>query len=61
MAIQRAIAAGVKVIEHGHLMDEATAKLMAEKGIWLSFQPFTDDGHLPRRWRRPICCDCSRC
>ena len=42
-AIQRAIAAGVKCIEHGHLMDEATAKLMAEKGIWLSMQPFLDD------------------
>jgi imidazolonepropionase-like amidohydrolase len=38
-AIQRSIAAGVKVIEHGMLMDEATAKLMAEKGIWLSMQP----------------------
>jgi imidazolonepropionase-like amidohydrolase len=43
VAIQRAIAAGVKCIEHGHLMDEATAKLMAEKGIWLSPQPFFDD------------------
>jgi imidazolonepropionase-like amidohydrolase len=43
VAIQRAIAAGVKVIEHGHLMDEATASLMASKGIWLSFQPFTDE------------------
>jgi imidazolonepropionase-like amidohydrolase len=41
-AIQRSIAAGVKVIEHGHLMDEATARLMAEKGIWLSTQPFVD-------------------
>ena len=39
-AIQRAIAAGVQCIEHGHLMDEATAKLMADKGIWLSTQPF---------------------
>ena len=47
VAIQRAIAAGVKVIEHGHLMDEATAKLMAENDVWLSFQPFTDDGHAP--------------
>ena len=46
-AIQRAIAAGVKVIEHGHLMDDASARLMGEKGIWLSFQPFTDDGHTP--------------
>jgi imidazolonepropionase-like amidohydrolase len=41
-AIQRSIAAGVKVIEHGHLMDEATARLIAEKGIWLSTQPFLD-------------------
>jgi imidazolonepropionase-like amidohydrolase len=39
-SIQRAIAAGVKCIEHGHLMDEETAKLIAEKGIWLSIQPF---------------------
>ena len=31
-SIQRAIAAGVKCIEHGHLMDEATAKLIAERG-----------------------------
>ena len=30
-SIQRAIAAGVKCIEHGHLMDEATARLIAEK------------------------------
>ncbi|MGV3632729.1 MAG: amidohydrolase family protein [Pseudorhodoplanes sp.] len=42
-AIQRAIAAGVKVIDHGHLMDETTAKMMADKGIWLSIQPFLDD------------------
>ena len=42
-AIERAIAAGVKCIEHGHLMDEAAAKLIAEKGIWLSTQPFADE------------------
>ncbi len=42
-AIQGAIAAGVTCIEHGHLMDEATAKLMAEKGIWLSTQPFPSE------------------
>jgi imidazolonepropionase-like amidohydrolase len=42
-SIQRAIAAGVKCIEHGHLMDEATAQLIAEKGIWLSTQPFPDE------------------
>ena len=42
-SIQRAIAAGVKCIEHGHLMDEATAKLIAERGVWLSIQPFPDE------------------
>ncbi|HMO44901.1 MAG TPA: amidohydrolase family protein [Rubrivivax sp.] len=46
-AIERAIAAGVKVIEHGHLMDEGSAQLIAGKGIWLSFQPFVDDGFVP--------------
>jgi imidazolonepropionase-like amidohydrolase len=42
-AIQRAIDAGVQCIEHGHLMDEATAKTMADKGVWLSIQPFVSD------------------
>ncbi len=42
ISIQRSIAAGVKVIEHGHLMDDASARLIAEKGIWLSTQPFID-------------------
>ncbi|MET4086413.1 amidohydrolase family protein [Bradyrhizobium sp. S3.5.5] len=42
VAIQRSIAAGVRCIEHGHLMDEASAKLIAEKGVWLSTQPFLD-------------------
>jgi imidazolonepropionase-like amidohydrolase len=43
VAIRRSIAAGVKCIEHGMLMDEATAQLMAEKGIWLSMQPLPED------------------
>jgi imidazolonepropionase-like amidohydrolase len=42
-AIQAAIRGGVKCIEHGQLMDEATAKMMAEKGVWWSLQPFMDD------------------
>lgn len=42
-AIQRAIAAGVKCIEHGFLMDDATARLIAEKGIWLSLQPLPEE------------------
>lgn len=43
-AITAAINAGVKCIDHGQLMDEATAKLMAEKNVWLSLQPFMDEG-----------------
>ncbi len=38
-AVQMSIAAGVKCIEHGLLMSDADAKLIAEKGIWLSLQP----------------------
>ena len=42
-AIARAIEAGVQSIEHAHLMDEATARLIAEKGVWLSTQTFPED------------------
>ena len=42
-AIQQGVAAGVKCIEHGHLIDEPTARLLAEKGIWWSLQPFLND------------------
>lgn len=42
-AIQTAIRGGVRCIDHGQLMDEPTARLMAEKGIWLCMQPFLDD------------------
>lgn len=38
--MQRSIEAGIRVIEHGQLADEATARLMADKGIWWSLQPF---------------------
>jgi len=37
-AVRRSIEAGVKVIEHGQLLDDATLKLMASKGIFLSLQ-----------------------
>ncbi|MGE8703636.1 MAG: amidohydrolase family protein [Achromobacter sp.] len=42
-AIQRAIKAGVQSIEHGSMMDEETAQLMARAGVWLSTQPFPDE------------------
>ncbi len=34
-AITRAAKAGVRTIEHGNLIDDASAKLMAEKGMYL--------------------------
>ena len=41
VAVRRAIDSGVRVIEHAHLIDDATAKYMADKGVWLSSQPLT--------------------
>jgi imidazolonepropionase-like amidohydrolase len=40
-AINRAIDAGVKDIGHGQLLDEKTLRRMADKGVFLSTQPFT--------------------
>ena len=42
-AIKTAIGAGVLCVEHGQLIDEDAAKAMADKGVWLSTQPFLDD------------------
>jgi imidazolonepropionase-like amidohydrolase len=42
-AIKTAIRGGVRCIEHGHLMDEATAELIGRNGVWLSAQPFLDN------------------
>ncbi|TAH05091.1 MAG: amidohydrolase family protein [Sphingobacteriales bacterium] len=43
-AVNKAIAAGVKCIEHGQLLDEATVKLMGEKKVWLSIQALDTAG-----------------
>lgn len=42
-AIQTALRAGVKCIDHAQLLDEPTAKMIAEKGAWLSLQAFLDN------------------
>ncbi len=42
-SIRQAIEAGVKCIEHGHLMSEETIKLLAKRNIWLSMQPILND------------------
>lgn len=36
----RALAAEAACIEHAHLIDEATARRIAEKRVWISTQPF---------------------
>jgi imidazolonepropionase-like amidohydrolase len=38
-AVQKAIEAGVKCIDHGQLLDDETLKLIGNKGVWLSVQP----------------------
>jgi imidazolonepropionase-like amidohydrolase len=42
-AVRRAVEAGVKVIEHGQLLDEDTLKLLADRGVWLSTQTLMAD------------------
>ncbi|MFN3369958.1 MAG: amidohydrolase family protein [Sphingomonadaceae bacterium] len=37
-AVRRAVDAGVKSVEHGQLLDEATIRYLAERGVWLSLQ-----------------------
>jgi imidazolonepropionase-like amidohydrolase len=38
--VERSLRAGVSCVEHGHLIDERTARMIAEKDVWLSTQPF---------------------
>ena len=45
-AIRQAIDAGVKVIDHGQLIDDATARLLAERDIWWSLQPLSYDAEV---------------
>ena len=42
-AIRQALEAGVRSIDHGQLVDEETARMMADAGVWWSLQPFLDD------------------
>jgi len=42
-AVQRALQAGVKSIEHGQMLDEETLKMIAEKKVWLSLQNLMDN------------------
>jgi imidazolonepropionase-like amidohydrolase len=42
-AVQRAVEAGVRSIEHGQMLDEETLKLLAKKKVWLSLQNLMDN------------------
>jgi len=46
-AIQTALNAGVKCIDHGQLLDEETMQMIAEKNVWLSLQPFMGESRFP--------------
>lgn len=57
-AIQRAIKAGVKCIEHGQLLDEKTLRLIKKNKVWLSTQNLVEDtpdmDPLRREKRKPV-------
>lgn len=57
-AVQRAIEAGVKCVEHGQMLDEKTLRIMAKKQIWLSLQNLVEDtpdmDPQRRQKRRPV-------
>jgi imidazolonepropionase-like amidohydrolase len=44
MAIRRSVEAGVRSIEHAHLIDDATMKLIGERGVFLSPQAWVFSG-----------------
>ena len=43
-AIRRSVEAGVRSIEHAHLIDETTMKLIADRGVFLSPQAYVFSG-----------------
>ena len=43
-AIRRSVEAGVRSIEHAHLIDETTMKLIADRGVYLSPQAYVFSG-----------------
>ena len=42
-AVQMAVEAGIKTIEHGMLISRDTLEMMRDNGVWLSTQPILDD------------------
>jgi imidazolonepropionase-like amidohydrolase len=42
-AVQHALSAGIRSIEHGQMMDEETAQMIKEADTWVCMQPFLKD------------------
>ena len=53
-AIRMWIEAGAQSIEHGFFIEEGTAKLMAEKGVWWSMQPMDAHGEDAFHFETPL-------
>ena len=53
-AIKMWVEAGAKSMEHGFFIDDETAKLMAEKGVWWSMQPMDAEGEDAFKFESPI-------
>lgn len=53
VSIRRSVEAGVRSIEHAHLIDEPTMKLIAERGVFLSPQSFLFSGPNSRAMPAP--------
>ena len=53
-AIKMWVEAGAMSMEHGFFIDDETAKLMAEKGVWWSMQPMDAEGEDAFKFESPI-------
>lgn len=53
-AVRQWIQAGAMSMEHGFFIDDATAKLMAEKGVWWSMQPMDATGEDAFKFESPV-------
>ena len=53
-AMKMWIKAGAKSMEHGFFIDDETAKLMADNGVWFSMQPMVAEGPTALKFESPI-------
>jgi len=53
-AIRQWVEAGAKTVEHGFFIEEETAKLMAENGVWWSMQPMEATSEDAFKFASPI-------